>query len=411
MTKKLSQRFIFLLCLFGAMYYFYETILETIPSLIVNPLMSSFHINAAQVGILDSCYFITYAIMQIPGGALLDKFGSRKVMPVAALLCCIGLGLFATTHHYYLASLGRIIAGLGGTFGLMGAMFIVSSWVGANRLAFALGLTIMVGLSGGLLEAPLTLLVAQLGWRGSIAILSLIALVFTILFLVLLRDNPGRDRSDQPALRDVLTILKNWVNWPIAVFGGLLYIATGTLGAMWGVNFFRAYYPEISPTTAAAINEMIFLGWILGSPLAGWLSDKLQRRKLLLVVSSLLCALILLIITYASRIATYDMFILFFCLGLFSSFSGLTFVMGCELNPKTKGTALGFVNMLAIIPSIIITPFFGIILDHYWRGEMRDGARIFSHTAYQHAMVLEYSVVIAAFLIAVFFIRETYQKT
>src|SRR3990167_1590312 len=157
MSKKPGFQLLILICFLGACFYFYETILETIPSILINPLMASFHINAVQAGWLDSCYFITYALLQIPGGALLDKFGARRVMPMAALLCFLGLLLFASTNSYLAAALGRIIAGLGGAFGLMGAMFIVSSWINSRFLALGLGLTIMYGLSGGLLEAPLTI--------------------------------------------------------------------------------------------------------------------------------------------------------------------------------------------------------------------------------------------------------------
>jgi MFS family permease len=155
---------------------------------------------------------------------------------------------------------------------------------------------------------------------------------------------------------------------------------------------------------------MIFAGWIIGSPIAGWLSDFIQRRKILLVISCFFCVLLLMLITYNTQLSPTELFISFFALGFFTSFSGLTFAMGCELNPKTTGTAIGFVNMIAIIPSIIITPLFGKILDANWTGAMEHGARVFSAFAYQRAMVLEYGVVIFALVIAIFFMRESYSK-
>jgi MFS family permease len=407
--KHISRSLIILICLLGASFYFYETILETVPAAMINGIMRSFHINAAKAGIFDTCYFVTYAIMQIPGGALLDKFGARKIMPLAAISCFIGLSLFGLTHDYYLGLLGRFIAGLGGTFGLMGAMFIVSSWVPKNRLAVALGLTITIGLSGGLLQGPLVNFVHQTSWRHVTLFLALVALLLALIMIIILRDNPLR-KTEKIIIKDIIHVIRSKQNWWIGLFGGLLYIPTGTLASLWGANYFHAYFPHITLSTAASMNSMIFLGWIVGSPVAGILSDSIQRRKLLLGCSGFLCAIILMIMGQMQNITVPMMFFLSFLVGLSSSFSGLTFVMGVERNPASSGTAIGFINMLAIIPTIIVSPIFGWILDHNWQGHHHHGARIFMLSTYQQAMKLEYGLIFIAFLIAMFLIKESYSK-
>src|SRR3990167_167708 len=406
MSKKPKLPWQFIICLLGASYYFYETILEIIPSTLVNPLMTSFHLTASQVGWLDSCYFSTYALMQIIGGMLLDKFGARRIMPLAAGLCGLGLFIFASTNHYFIAILGRTIAGFGGAFGLMGAMFIVSQWIQLRWVALGLSLTIMVGLSGGLLEAPLTSLVVTIGWRSTIYLLSTIAFIFLLFFILVIRDNPERTCLQQDLLSEVKAVIGSSQNWYIAIFEGLIYIITGTLGSLWGINFLKTYYPTLSSHTAAAINSMIFLGWILGSPISGWLSDVIYKRKPFLVISSFLCILILLLITYETQLSVLSLFLSFLSLGLLSSFSGLCYAMGCELNPKTTGTAIGFINMLATLPTLFAAPLFGWLLD-CWQSHHNLNNQIYSLNAYQHAMILEYGLITVAFLLALFFIKES----
>jgi MFS family permease len=403
--QQAKKTLILIICLLGASFYFYETILEIIPSTMINGIMGTYHINGFKAGIFDTCYFVTYAIMQIPGGALLDKYGARKVMPLAALSCFVGLSLFGITDHYYVGLLGRLIAGLGGTFGLMGAMFIVSSWVPSKHLALALGLTITLGLSGGLTEGALTSLVHLEGWRWVTLMLAFIALAIAVLMFLVLRDNTHRTRQ-RTSLTDILNVIKSKQNRWIGLFGGLLYVPTGTIASLWGVNFFHTYFPTISLSTAANINSMIFLGWIVGSPAAGFISDAIKRRRLLLVLSSACCVLIFLAISYFDHLSITKMFVLFFLIGLFSSFSGLTFVMAIERNPTSSGAVIGFINMLAIIPTIIIAPLFGKILDHFWDGRLFHGARIFSLHAYQQGMKLEALLIGFAVVVAVVFVKE-----
>ncbi len=419
-----------IICILGAGYYFYETILEVIPATFVRGMMSSFNIDGYHVGILDMAYFITYAIMQIPGGMMLDSFGARRLMTLAATACFTGLLIFATAHGFALALLGRLIIGFGASFGLMGAMYLVSKWLPRQNLAFYLGLTIMIGLSGGLLQHPLRIMVNDMGWRSALFFLAIIAAYFAVLMWLFLRDKPlpshkliNTDQADpfKPSTQRINTFVSLWhsckevlgqfSNWPIAVYGGLMYIPTGTLGTLWGIEFFKAYYNNAATIDVAEINAMLFLGWIVGSPIVGWLSDRLQRRKPIIIVGAIGALLCLLLMTYLTTLSITTMFIVMFALGLFSSCSGLTFAMASEINPAgSTGTAIGFVNMLAIIPSILSGPLFGYFLDKHWDGAAIKGARIYSFSAFQHAMVIEYIAVASAIVIAWFLVRETYEK-
>jgi MFS family permease len=410
MSKRYTTPLIFGFCLIGALYYFFETILEVAPSTMVDPMMNSFHIGGAKAGFIDVAYFVTYAIMQIPGGMLLDRYGARRIMPIAGFMVAFGLGLFALSHHYGFALFARILAGFGGAFGIMGALFIVSSWCKPRFLAFAIGITITIGLSGGLLQGLVSFLVETLSWRGTVCIFSIVACGFIAAFVLLYRDNPNRAHTYQTPWLDAWQVITNWRYWPIAVFGGLIYAPTATIGSMWGGNFLQAYFPSITHTTASEINGLIFLGWIVGSPLSGLISDLVKNRKWLLVICSAMVLICLLIITFDVHLSLYWMSLLYFLVGLFSSLSALTFAMGCEIKPKVRGTAIGFVNMLAILPALVTTPLFGHILDKHWTGHFGLAIKTFDLHAYQCAMATLYILVAAALLIALFLIRDTYSK-
>ncbi len=400
----------YFICLLGALYYFYETLLEMAPTAMVQPLMASFHSTAVEVGFLDTAYFVTYALLQIPGGALLDRFGAKRLMPIAASFCCLGLFFFAHTHSYTIAIFARLLTGLGGAFGLMGAMYIVSQWVPNRRLTFFLGMTITIGLSGGLLQAPTQWLVSQEGWRYTMNFIATLGAVMAVLMFFIIKDNnPIQDRM--PLWRNLWVKLKGAIGqgqiWPIALYGALIYVPTGTLGALWGIEFFKAYYPHYGATHAANINAMIFLGWLLGAPLAGLLADYFQRRRAVIIIGATGALLCLLTMGLTTNIPLGLMYSVVLLLGLFSSCSGITFALACQVSAEgSSGSAIGFTNMMAIIPSIALSPLFGCILDYYWRGAISNGAHVYSLSAYQRAMTLEYFAVALALLLAFFYIKE-----
>ena len=83
----------------AALFFFYAWVLRVAPSVMVEELMRDFAVGAAVLGNLSAAYFYGYAGMQIPVGLLLDRFGPRRLMTVAALVCAGGCVLFAHRHH------------------------------------------------------------------------------------------------------------------------------------------------------------------------------------------------------------------------------------------------------------------------------------------------------------------------
>lgn len=403
---------IFIIALLGCLFYFYETIIELAPSTIVQGLMRSFQINGATVSALDMTYYITFALMQIPGGILLDRFGSRRILIWAAACCCFGLIGFGLCDNLILAFLCRLITGLGGTFGLVGALYILNKYLPGRYLGFGLCLAIMLGQCGGLFAQPLNHLQAAVGWSILMILLGCLAALMLLLFWFFLEDEGWPELKSQRLhlhiFENFKTLIRTPIIWPIALYGGLIYLPTGSLANIWLLEYLKVYYQADPLLIIANMTAALFLGWIIGSPIVGWISDRLAQRRPVILIGGLGLLFCLLAFTYCTTLPPSFMFALMFLIGLFSSSNGLTYAMGCEAMPKALGgTAVGFINMMAILPSMIISPLFGMILDHNWQQVFNHGARIYPLIAYQRAMILEYGVVILALLIGYFFVSET----
>src|SRR5882672_7894645 len=91
----------------AALFFGYAWVLRVAPSVMVEELMRDFAVGAAVLGNLSAAYFYGYAGMQVPVGVLLDRFGPRRLMTGAALVCAGGFVLFATGHTLAAVTAGR----------------------------------------------------------------------------------------------------------------------------------------------------------------------------------------------------------------------------------------------------------------------------------------------------------------
>src|SRR5262245_4686008 len=119
----------------GAVFFFYAWVLRVAPSVMVEELMRDFAVGAAVLGHLSAAYFYGYAGMQIPVGVLLDRFGPRRLMTLAALVCAACCVLLATSTSLGLATAGRFLIGASAAVSLVGSMAVAGQWFHSNRFA------------------------------------------------------------------------------------------------------------------------------------------------------------------------------------------------------------------------------------------------------------------------------------
>lgn len=403
----------------GALFFFYEFLLQIVPGVMSTDLMRDFNVTANHFGLLVSFYFVAYASMQLPAGVLLDRFGPRRLLAVAALLCSVGTLMFGTAQHYAIVELARFITGLGSAFAMLGTLVLVANWFPTNRFASIHGITLTIGMLGAVFgSAPMSMLVEHYQWRPSLIGLGIIGLVITASIWLIVRDKPTysvnnqRANSEPVATADVLralgNILKHKQSWLIALFGILIYAPTAALG-QWGPIFIQSSF-DVDLTKAAAINSTMFIGWCVGSPFFGALSDRIGRRKVPLYISAvgtLICLVGIIYLPMSLTLLTVMMFAFgFFTCGFVPSFSLIR-----ELHPpKASGTALGFMNMINSLGGAIAAPAIGILLDWAWDGKILNRARVYSAANYHLALnALPILVIIALLILPM--IKETYCQT
>jgi MFS family permease len=372
--------------LVGSLFFFYAWILRVSPSVMVEDLMRDFSVGGAIVGNLSALYFYGYAGMQIPVGLLLDRFGPRRLMTVAAGVVAVACLMFAWSDGLMGASVARFLIGAGCAFSLVGAMAVAGQWFPRERFALLAGLAMMFGMAGGVFgQAPLRVAVDATDWRTTMATVGVVGFGLMLAAWLFVRDRRRGSGGVGAVLEGLRRVAGNRETWLNAVAG---LGSTGPLLAfagLWGVPYLQAVY-DIDRVTAGTVTSVTFIGWGIGAPLIGWFSDRIGKRRSPLIAGMMLSALSLVAILYLPGIPLWGVGVLCFGIGFGGSAQIVCFALVREHNPpQYSGTAIGMVNALVTGAGALFQPMIGWLLDLSWDGLMVDGARVYAMGAYNLA--------------------------
>jgi MFS family permease len=391
----------------GAFFFFYAWVLRVAPSVMVEELMRDFAVGAAVLGHLSAAYFYGYAGMQIPVGVLLDRFGPRRLMTLAALVCAGGCVLLATSSALAAASAGRFLIGASAAFSLVGSMAVAGQWFHANRFALLSGLSMAMGMAGGVFgQAPLRLAVEASDWRSTTLALAAGGVALAVAAWATVRDRWRGSGGLGQALSGLGAVLANRQAWLVALVGLGTSAPLLAFASLWGVPFLETAY-RLPRAQAATLTSLIFVGWGVGAPAIGWLSDRIGRRKPPLIAGLLLETAALALLVYVPGLPMPVLGLLCFLVGFFGSAQIVCFALARETHAAAlSGTAIGFVNGMVTGAGALFQPLVGWLLDLAWTGETSQGARLFAPESYRLAFA-SLIVCCLAGLLCLAAVRET----
>lgn len=398
----------------AAGFFFYKYLIQVSPSVMTTDLMRVFQVNAAGLGNLSACYFYAYLIMQIPVGILLDRYSPRLLTSGAIIICSMSTYLFSQTDSFWLASITRALMGFAAAFAAISCFKLASVWFKPERFALISGMFMtaaMLGAVGG--QMPLSILVTDYGWRSALTIISVIGLVLGVIYFVVVRDKPSKThpslKPNEPLSLGLKKILTNKQAWLLSLCSGLSFAPLSVFGGLWGVPFLEKAY-QLSTQDAALASSSIFIGFAIGSPLLGWLSDRMGRRKPLLYLGIGFALISLTVVIYSPTLS-FSMIIAWLFLFGFSTSGFLTsFAMIRELFPLAlAATVLGVMNTFDSVCEALYEPLVGFLLDKFALIASNDKLHTLSIGNYHAALfLLPLSLLLA--LISLIFIKETYCK-
>jgi len=389
-----------------AVYYFYQYALRSAPSVMMPQLTDAFSVNALGVSAIVGMFYYGYSPFSLVAGTSMDRFGAKRVIPIGAAVVGVGAILFGT-GNVAAANIGRFLQGAGGAFALIGAVYLITKNFPASVGASLIGATQMFGMAGGsagqFLVGPIVK--GGVSWDRFWIYAGCLGLVISVVLLILLpKEAPKSPTSGSGAFATLLhslsKVFRNPQSYLCGFISGLLFIPTTILGMTWGVRFLqeaRGREFEAAVTLAAAVP----LGWMIGCPLLGFISDRLGRRKPVIFGGTIMLLAVVTWVLFGNPeiLRGHTVGIL---MGIASGAAMLPYTVIKEANPpELGGTATGVVNFLNFTFSALLGPVFGSRLV-----EMPEGDASLALAHYQAGFrPLLYGIIVA--LILTFFLKET----
>jgi MFS family permease len=348
--------------LLTAIFYFYQYMMRSAPAVMVPELSTAFGLSAVGVASLVGLFYYGYAPFSLVAGVCMDQLGPRRVVPLGAATVAIGAILFSTADPT-LGSVGRFMQGAGGVFALIGAVYLVTAYMPASRAATLIGATQMFGMAGGsagqFVVGPV--IAGGVQWDRFWFIMGLIGLpIAVLLFLLIPRREPSAAKTGAglgPALRAMGTVFMNPQSILCGLIAGLFFIPTTIFDMVWGVRYLQEAH-DVPYSVAVLRSASVPFGWIIGCPLLGWLTDRIGRRKPVIIGAGLvlLGCLALILFVPAETFPAYSLGLL---TGIASGAAMIPYTVIKEANrPEHAGTATGVVNFLNFSTTAVLGPLF-----------------------------------------------------
>ena len=350
--------------LITAVYYFYQYALRSAPAVMMPQLSDAFGLTAGGVASLAGLFYYGYSPFSLVAGLAMDRVGPRRVVPLGAAAVGVGAVMFASGNTT-LAQAGRFLQGAGGVFALIGAAYIATTNFPPSRAATLIGATQMFGMAGGsagqFLVGPI--IGSGVSWSTFWLGMGVIGLVISGLLYALLPE-PRASAATGPstgAAQSFRIVFTNPQSILCGIIAGLIFIPTTIFDMVWGVRYLQDAR-GLDYASAVLRSATVPLGWMIGCPLLGFVSDRVRRRRPVIAGGALALLACLGWILYGPA-DVLPPYVLGLLAGVASGAAMLPYTVIKEANPPdVSGTATGVVNFINFTFSALLGPVFASLL-------------------------------------------------
>ena len=361
----LFARIYFPLALGYAISYFYRNA----NAIIEGDLVQELGLGAADLGLLTSVYFISFAAFQLPLGVLLDRYGPRRTESILLLFAALGALLFAQAESLSGLIVGRLLIGLGVSACLMAAFKAYVLWFSSERLAMINGLQMVAGGLGALgATIPLQNALSYTDWRGVFTGLAVITVFASICLWVFLPENKRTDEklpSLKLQLKEMGEVFRSRIFWDIAPLAAISQGANMAINGLWMKPWLRDV-AGLNSDNAAQLLFVMTLAFIGGFLTLGIIAERLSQLFDIRPISISVWGMTLFLFIQGTMIfgGFGSPLILVLLLGFFGTASVLVYAGYAQIFPKyLSGRVSTILNLLVFICAFILQWGVGVIIE------------------------------------------------
>jgi MFS transporter, ACS family, glucarate transporter len=327
-------------------------------------------LSASQTGIVLSSFFAGYALMQIPGGWLADRFGFRKIITIAVFAWSVFTIMSGMAWSFMSLILIRFLFGLGEGSFFPSASKGIASWFPQNERSRAMSFMLTSGTIMGVITPIIgTQSMQSVGWRMIFYIAGAIGIIFVLLYVFFLKERKGSTVgiTENPAkskapLREVL---KTPIIWNLFIAYFAIY------AVQWGLMAWMPTYlveaRNLDLTSVGYISAIPAFAGIIAMIGSGYILDKLPegKDKVIAAIFAVLTAVFLYLMAFAPNIAMFAVYQS--VVTVFMSFNIILIISAPlkMLSEEVVGTANGFINTGAQFAGVLTPMLIGFLVDAF----------------------------------------------
>lgn len=306
---------IFLMWLAIAINYIDRTVLSAAAPYITE----EFHLSAAQMGVIMSGFFWSYALLQIPAGWFADKYGQKKTLGFAVIWWSVATAVTGLATGFKSLLGFRVALGVGEAAAYPSNAGIASKWFPDKERATVSSIFDSGSKFGGAIAMPLIVwLIALVGWKATFVVIGLLGVIWGVIWFIYFKENPedhkGVNKEELHYIRsgqsrkDGLSSAPAMKWYELLKYRNIWAMCLGFFVINYNSYFFITWLPSYLVEERGM--NLIEMGFIASLPLlvamvveviAGWTSDKVAAsgklsltatRKLFLIIGLLMASCI-----------------------------------------------------------------------------------------------------------------------
>jgi predicted MFS family arabinose efflux permease len=248
-------------------------------------LMADLKLDSASLGTLSAAWFISFALMQIPIGLALDRFGPRRTVACLMGVAVLGTIIFARAGSLAAAVAGQMLIGAGCAPVFVGTMVAVARWFPPERFATLSSVILSCASAGTLLSSrPFAMAADWLGWRGAMLVAAGLTLLSLVLVAALARGPghvPESEERMEPfgeLLRGLGAVARIRELWPILPMAFIAYAVFITLRGLWAGPYLAEVF-GLAPIARGDVLLVMSLALPAGTLLHAWAERRWRSRR------------------------------------------------------------------------------------------------------------------------------------
>lgn len=361
-SSSISSLIIWSTWLIASIFYAYQYILRVMPSIMMQDLMQQFNLDSTLYGQFSGVYYIGYALMHIPLGILLDRYGPKRIMSLCVIISVIGLLPILLAEHWLYALIGRFFIGVGSSGAILSAFAIIRRLFGVEKFTRILSFTVTIGLIGAIYGGgPMNYICNIFGYKFVTMSAAVFGIMLSIIAYIITPQLQAMENIS--VIRNVKEVFGSKMVWAICILAGLMVGPLEGFADVWGKQFLQTVY-HFDSTMAASLISAIFLGMCFGAPVLSYVGSKINNELLTIFISGLLMAICFMLLLFGNLNITM-LVCMFAIVGVCSAYQILAiFKASTYVHSSATGLTTAVANMIIMMFGYAFHSVIGMVVNY-----------------------------------------------